>query len=63
MILALINYEQLSYHNGNYQYPVWAQAIGWTITGGTLMCIPGYAIFNIVRADGASISEVRKYFS
>lgn len=60
MILALINYEPLTYHNGNYQYPFWAQAIGWSITGITLLCLPGYAIFNIVRADGETFSAVRE---
>lgn len=59
MVLSLINYEELTYHNGSYQYPVWAQAIGWSITGSTLLCIPGYAIFNFARADGESFTDVR----
>lgn len=58
MILAFINYEPLTYHNGSYSYPAWAQAIGWSITGGTILCIPGYAIFNTLRADGESFVAV-----
>jgi Sodium:neurotransmitter symporter family len=58
MILALINYEPLTYHNGNYIYPIWAQAIGWTTVAVTLLCIPAYAIFNVCRAEGSTIGEV-----
>lgn len=61
MILALINYQPLTYHNGNYKYPAWAHSIGWGTVVGTLTCIPGYAIFNIVRANGATLKEVKFY--
>lgn len=60
MILALINYQPLTYHNTNYEYPVWAHIIGWGITACTLLCIPAYAIFNICRADGSSFYEVKR---
>lgn len=58
MILALVNYEPLTYHNGKYIYPGWAHAIGWSIVAGTILCIPGYAIFSIIRSNGETLSEV-----
>lgn len=62
MILALFNYEPLTYHNGKYIYPIWAHCIGWGITIATLLCVPGYAIFNVCRAEGTCFSEVRQNF-
>jgi solute carrier family 6 (neurotransmitter transporter, taurine) member 6 len=61
-ILALVNYENLTYHNGKYIYPGWAHAIGWCTVTFTVLCIPGYAVFNVYRAEGASLSEVRVLF-
>lgn len=60
MVLALFNYEPLTYHNGKYPYPVWAHIIGWGITIGSLLCVPAYAVFNIYRAEGSSFGAVRE---
>lgn len=56
-IFSLINYKKPTYHNGHYEYPDWAHALGWTIAAISLVCIPGYAIINIVRAEGETFLE------
>lgn len=56
--MAIINYQPLTYQNGNYDYPQWAHLIGWTVTLVTLLCIPAFAIFNISRAQGTTLIEV-----
>lgn len=58
-VLSLINYEEPSYHNGRYKYPDWAYGIGWMFASFSLICIPGYAIINLLRADGHTFMEVR----
>ncbi|XP_036226158.2 sodium- and chloride-dependent GABA transporter ine isoform X2 [Bactrocera oleae] len=56
-VLSLINYEEPSYHNGRYKYPDWAYGIGWMFASFSLICIPGYAIINLLRADGRTFME------
>ncbi|XP_017486094.1 PREDICTED: sodium- and chloride-dependent GABA transporter ine [Rhagoletis zephyria] len=56
-VLSLINYEEPSYHNGRYKYPDWAYGIGWMFSSLSLICIPGYAIINLLRAEGRTFME------
>ncbi|XP_059614816.1 sodium- and chloride-dependent GABA transporter ine isoform X1 [Phlebotomus argentipes] len=56
-VFSLINYEQPTYHNGLYSYPNWAIALGWAIASTSLICIPTYAIVNIVRANGETFLQ------
>ncbi|XP_040163592.1 sodium- and chloride-dependent GABA transporter ine isoform X1 [Anopheles arabiensis] len=56
-IFSLINYEAPTYHNGKYHYPGWAHGLGWTIASASLVCIPSYAVYQIVRAEGNTFGE------
>ncbi|XP_058975882.1 sodium- and chloride-dependent GABA transporter ine isoform X2 [Musca domestica] len=56
-ILSLINYKEPTYHNGRYTYPDWAYGIGWMFASFSLVCIPGYAILNLYKAQGRDIQE------
>ncbi|XP_055859034.1 sodium- and chloride-dependent GABA transporter ine isoform X2 [Episyrphus balteatus] len=56
-ILSLINYHEPTYHNGRYKYPEWAYAMGWIFASMSLICIPGYALLNFLRAPGNDIWE------
>lgn len=60
-ILSLINYHGPTYHNGRYIYPDWAYAMGWVFASMSLICIPGYALLNYLRAPGDDVFE--KYLS
>lgn len=57
-IFSLINYEPPSYDNGKYVYPVWAHAIGWSLTAISLICIPIFAVIAILKADGNGLLQV-----
>lgn len=59
-IFSLINYQPPTFHNGTYTYPGWAHGLGWSIAAASLICIPTYAIVNIVRAQGDTFLEVNK---
>jgi hypothetical protein len=59
--LALINYKPLTYQHGNYEYPLWAHIVGWCITGATLLCIPVFAFFNLINAEGPNIKTRYKH--
>ncbi|XP_055916216.1 sodium- and chloride-dependent GABA transporter ine isoform X2 [Eupeodes corollae] len=56
-ILSLINYHGPTYHNGRYVYPEWAYAMGWIFASMSLICIPGYALINYLRAPGETFWE------
>ncbi|XP_052869003.1 sodium- and chloride-dependent GABA transporter ine [Anopheles cruzii] len=56
-IFSLINYEAPTYHNGKYSYPGWAHGLGWAITSASLVCIPSYGVYQIVRAEGNTFGE------
>lgn len=58
-MFSLIDYEPPTYHNGDYIYPWWAEAIGWGIASLSLICIPAFAVYVLVRADGVTFAEVR----
>jgi len=57
-VFSLIDYEPPTYHNGDYTYPWWAETIGWSIASLSLICIPAFAVYVFVRADGVTFAEV-----
>lgn len=56
-VFSLIDYEPPTYHNGEYKYPWWAEAIGWGIASLSLICIPAFAIYEFIRANGNTCAE------
>ena len=42
----------------DYQYPPWAEFIGWMIALMSMVLIPGFAIYEIYRANGLTIRAV-----
>ncbi|XP_066597207.1 sodium- and chloride-dependent GABA transporter ine isoform X2 [Prorops nasuta] len=56
-VFSLIDYEPPTYRNGEYEYPWWAEAIGWGIASLSLICIPAFAIYVLIRADGNTFTE------
>ncbi|GFO44260.1 transporter [Plakobranchus ocellatus] len=48
---GLANYSPME-HDG-YTYPMYANIIGWAIALSSILCIPGFAIFSIIRAKGS----------
>lgn len=58
-MFSLIDYEPPTYHNGDYHYPRWAEALGWIYASISLICIPGYAAVIITRAEGDTLMQVK----
>ena len=56
MIFGFVYYEPLEYEG--YVYPTWANALGWMIACSSTACIPGIAVYQIIRTPGP-IREVR----
>ncbi|XP_053626089.1 sodium- and chloride-dependent GABA transporter ine-like [Plodia interpunctella] len=54
-VASLVDYTPPSYRQ--YQYPVWAQVLGWTIASLSLLCIPVYAVVMVIRSPGDSLRE------
>lgn len=58
IIASLIDYQPL--HYGTYDYPTWADVVGWLLTLLILLQIPAWAIYAIVtQRKGGSLLEVR----
>ncbi|CAH2073969.1 unnamed protein product, partial [Iphiclides podalirius] len=54
-VASLVDYTPPTYRQ--YQYPAWAQFLGWTIASMSLLCIPVYAVVVIIRSPGNSWRE------
>ncbi|XP_050345679.1 sodium- and chloride-dependent GABA transporter ine-like [Nymphalis io] len=54
-VASLVDYTPPTYRQ--YQYPTWAQVLGWIIASVSLLCIPVYAIAVIIRAPGNNFRE------
>lgn len=59
-VFSLIDYEPPTYHKGEYQYPWWAEAVGWGIASLSLVCIPAFAVYVLIQAEGKTFSEKLK---
>jgi len=55
-IYSLIDYKPLKYEN--YDYPDWADGMGWMLALCSMGQIPVWAIVQICRQNGNSFSEV-----
>ncbi|XP_063531128.1 sodium- and chloride-dependent GABA transporter ine-like [Cydia strobilella] len=58
-VASLVDYTPPSYRQ--YQYPGWAQGLGWVIASLSLLCIPVYACIIVARAPGKTIVEKLRY--
>lgn len=47
---GLYNYEPLTYED--YEYPAWANILGWCIAGSSMMMIPAVALYKILTTKG-----------
>lgn len=61
IIYGLMGYEPLRYEN--YVYPAWANTLGWSIAGSSMIMIPAIAIYKLITTPG-TLRQVRvfRYF-
>lgn len=57
LIFLVIQYETITYNE--YQYPSWAEAIGFLMALSSVICIPFYALFYFRITDGDTFLQVR----
>lgn len=53
LIYTFVDYVPASF--GDYTFPPWAEAIGWTLTMTGLLCIVVYAFYNIIHLQTGSL--------
>ncbi|KAJ1519377.1 hypothetical protein ONE63_004670 [Megalurothrips usitatus] len=51
VMFALLYHEPLKYHD--YQYPAWAELVGWGLTMSSIVMIPAVAILQLVKTPGS----------
>ncbi|CAF1055632.1 unnamed protein product [Brachionus calyciflorus] len=54
---SLINYERFTYKN--YVYPWWGEAIGWLMALSSMLVIPIYAFYKVIKSNGSLKKIVR----
>uniref|UniRef100_A0A8B9GLV6 Transporter n=1 Tax=Amazona collaria TaxID=241587 RepID=A0A8B9GLV6_9PSIT len=50
-LFSLIKYRPLKYNN-SYVYPAWGYMVGWLMALSSMVCIPLYAIFILLKTKG-----------
>nr|XP_037271926.1 sodium-dependent dopamine transporter-like [Rhipicephalus microplus] len=55
---GLVNYERLSYNE--YKYPWSADAVGICVAASSVLCIPAFAIWNLIRTPGTLAQRLRR---
>ena len=56
-VILVVRWKPLSYSDKT-PYPDWAQAFGLMLSLASMVCIPAYAIYYLLRAEGSSFYEV-----
>uniref|UniRef100_A0A8C3MCM4 Transporter n=1 Tax=Geospiza parvula TaxID=87175 RepID=A0A8C3MCM4_GEOPR len=51
-LFSLIKYTPLKYNN-SYEYPPWGYVLGWLMALSSMVCIPLYAIFILLKTKGS----------
>lgn len=57
-MFSIIDYEPPRYNNGLYNYPAWAEILGWSITAACLAGIPIIAVYAVASAEGKTFIKV-----
>ncbi|XP_054836618.1 sodium- and chloride-dependent glycine transporter 1 [Eublepharis macularius] len=55
LVFTVIQYRPISYNT--YVYPTWAVTIGFLMALSSVICIPVYAVFCVLRSEGDSLLQ------
>ncbi|CAI5786318.1 sodium- and chloride-dependent betaine transporter [Podarcis lilfordi] len=61
-LFSLIRYTPLTY-NKVYEYPPWGIAVGWLMALSSIICIPLYAVFILLKTKGSLKERLRQLTS
>lgn len=56
LAFTVIQYKPITYNT--YIYPAWAISIGFLMALSSVICIPVYAVFHVLRSEGDSLLQV-----
>ncbi|GAB0098904.1 Transporter [Sergentomyia squamirostris] len=59
-IFSFLGYEEML--GTEYTYPDWTIAVGWALTASSVLCIPIYMIYKIIRTPGGLYRRLRTAF-
>lgn len=57
IVYGLIGYQPLTYEE--YEYPGWANGLGWAIAGSSVIMIPAVAIYKLCTTSGSLQQRLR----
>ena len=55
VVFKFVDYGPIKY--GSYIFPKWSESIAWLVALCSMLCIPGVAIYKIVKAPGDTFAE------
>ena len=58
LVFYFFDYEPLTVYG--YEYPFWANVLGWILCMIPFLCVPGWAIFEVYRGKG-SLAKVSSF--
>ena len=58
MIFGFVKYEPLTYED--YEYPPWANGVGWCIALSSILCMPVMALYKLATTPG-TLLQVNAY--
>ncbi|CAM5082787.1 unnamed protein product [Natator depressus] len=61
-LFSLIKYAPLKYNN-SYMYPPWGYALGWLMALSSMICIPLYVIFILLKTGGSLKKRLKQLTS
>lgn len=57
-IWSLVTWEGISV--GDYIFPPWAEFLGWVVALSSILWVPGFAIYEYIKAEGSFTERLRK---
>lgn len=58
-VFSIVKYERVTYAN-SYIFPLFGELIGWCMGMASVICIPIYALFYLLRQDGSLKERIIK---
>lgn len=58
-VFSIVKYERVTYAN-SYIYPLFGELIGWCMGMASVICIPIYALFYLLKQDGSLKERIIK---
>ena len=61
LVSKVVTFKPPTY--GKYEYPGWAHSLGWLITASSLVCIPLFALVEVLKCEGSLLQRLNSSIS